>query len=69
MSERLLTDRDVAAKLSVSKTTVWKLASKKTLPQPVRFDNYTRWIDSELDAWIAARAAERPMSTESGDRA
>lgn len=55
----LLNDRAVAAKLALSKTTVWQLVKDRKLPEPIRFDGKTRWIDTELDAWIAARAAER----------
>ena len=62
MSERLLDVNGVAAKLGLSKSLVWRLAGGVDFPKPVRIESATRWLDSELDAWIQARASERRAS-------
>ncbi len=52
-----LTDRQVAAWLSCSRTTVWELTSQNILPQPIRFGRCTRWRREDLEATVAKKAA------------
>lgn len=50
----LLSDRQVAALLSCSRRTVWKMASCGDLPKPVRVGSRTvRWRRTDIEAWVA----------------
>ena len=50
----LLSDVEVAALMSVSRNTVWRLADRLAdFPQPVRIGGATRWRKSDLDKYIA----------------
>lgn len=61
MSARLLDVAGVAHKLSLSKSSVWLLAKTAAFPVPIRINSNTRWIESEINAWIRARAKERSV--------
>lgn len=53
----LLTVKDVAAKLNISVSTVWRLVRKGELPAPIQIGGSTRWRRADLDALIAREAA------------
>lgn len=50
----LLTVEQVAAMMSVSKRTVWRMLSAGELIQPIRVRGNTRWRHAELHEWIEA---------------
>lgn len=50
--ERLLTDKDVAARLSCSRDHVWKLCKAGSLPKPYKLGTLTRWRQSEISKVI-----------------
>ena len=58
---RLVDVDRVAEALDVSKPTIWRwLSTKPDFPRPLKIgENSTRFIWAEIEAWIAARAAER----------
>lgn len=66
-SERLLTDKQVAHKLSVVRSHVWRLVnSNRGFPPPIhvgvaareqKSGHGTRWIESDIDAWLYAQRA------------
>lgn len=57
----LLTVDQVAAALTMSKRTVWRLArTETTFPKPARLSpGCSRWSAEEVDEWKAERFAER----------
>jgi len=59
MGETYLSDKQVAARLGVSRVSIWRWAkSLAGFPKPIRLSsNVTRWRLSELEAWEANRAA------------
>jgi excisionase family DNA binding protein len=59
MQTSLMTAKDVAVALSVSKRHVWRLAASRQLPAPVRIGRLVRWRAEELNAWIAAGCPTR----------
>jgi mRNA interferase RelE/StbE len=65
--DRLLSVRDVAARLRVSTRQVWKLASWGRLPKPVRLGRSVRWRESDIRRFVARGQIEgaRPMSPRS----
>lgn len=61
MGERFLRARDVAVLVALSESEVWQRASDGRLPAPrVLGPKYTRWLLSEIEAWIARKALEAP---------
>lgn len=59
--KRILRVADVRERTGLGRTTIWRWVQSGQFPQPIRVGaNYTGWIEEEIDAWIAERAAERP---------
>lgn len=43
-----------------SRTTLWRMVRSGAFPRPVALTKRSRgWLESEVDGWIAQRAAER----------
>lgn len=55
----LLSDKDAANLLGISRATFWRRVADKTLPQPVRLGGVTRWRREDLERAILA-ATQRP---------
>ena len=49
---QLLRADEVAAMLSISTRTLWRLVSTQQCPQPVRLGKSTRWRVSDVENWI-----------------
>lgn len=48
--DRLLADRDVAARYKVEKQTIWRwVKTSKVFPKPIKIEGTTRWSENELD--------------------
>lgn len=57
-SDTYLTDRDLAARYRVHRTTPWVWARRGTFPSPVRLQpGVTRWRLADVEAWEASREA------------
>lgn len=54
-----LSARDVAARLDVARSTVYALVAKHGFPKPVKHGGKTRWVSTEVEAWIDAQSAAR----------
>lgn len=50
----LLSAEELAAMLSISKRSLWRLRSAGQLPRAVQLGGSTRWRRIEVEAWIAA---------------
>ncbi|WP_109313073.1 AlpA family transcriptional regulator [Ruegeria sp. AU67] len=59
MTDRLLTDAEVASFLGVSKATVWRHAAKGSLPKPVKLGHASRWPESDVQAAVDQLKAQR----------
>jgi len=55
-----LTDRDLAARWAVSRTTPWDWTKTKAgFPQPIKLsERCTRWKLSEIEAWESAQISD-----------
>lgn len=52
--ERLLRIRDVIARTSLSRSHIYALVGRNKFPAPRKLGTKcSRWIESEVDAWIA----------------
>lgn len=54
--ERYLTDRQIAARYGVNRSTPWKWAKRGHFPAPVRLsEQCVRWRESDIAAWERSR--------------
>lgn len=54
-----LTLRDVMALTKRGKTAIWDSVAKGRFPKPVKIGGSTRWVRSEVEAWLAGLMAKR----------
>lgn len=58
--ERILTIDEVTERTSLPRTTIWRRVRDGTFPPPIQLSpGRIGWLESEIDAWIAERAAAR----------
>ena len=59
----------VVALTSLSATTLWRLTRRGEFPQPIRLSSgAVGWLDSEIMAWLAERAASRSALSKGAGR-
>ena len=51
-ASRMINVREVATILSISPRSVWRLVSRRELPQPLRFGRTVRWRLADIERWI-----------------
>ncbi len=56
---QLLTAKDLAKMLSLSKRQIFRLNSCGKIPAPIRIGGAVRWFAQEIAAWLAAGAPDR----------
>lgn len=50
--------KQVAEKVNLGKSTIYRMIERGEFPKPfVLTGHRTAWVDSEIDAWLAARVA------------
>ncbi len=59
MADRFLPLREVLARTSLSRSTIYRLVSDGTFPKPIALGARVAWLESEIVAWQEARIAER----------
>jgi prophage regulatory protein len=52
LNEQLLTAKDVAKRLSLSKRQIFRLNSSRKLPAPIRIGGAVRWRESDIEQFI-----------------
>ena len=55
--ERLLKFRQIKHKVPASRTTLWRWEQAGLFPKRRQVGGGVAWLESEVDAWIAARKA------------
>ena len=59
-ADQLIRDRDVAARLDIARSTLWKWVADGIFPKPLRLGpRAVRWRVADLEAWISRAAAGR----------
>lgn len=61
--ECLLRFSAVSERVSLSRTTIYEFVKAGSFPAPVKTGRGSRWLSSEVSAWISARAAARPSAS------
>ncbi|MFC3725460.1 helix-turn-helix transcriptional regulator [Neoaquamicrobium sediminum] len=61
MNNQLLSIRETCSRTTLSRTTLWQKVKRGEFPKPIGLGDGIRkaFVASEVDAWIAARVAER----------
>lgn len=63
--EKLLRVRDVAAVVGLGEAEIYKRVAAKTFPAPVQIaPKISRFLNSEVQRWIAERVQACPRSTD-----
>jgi predicted DNA-binding transcriptional regulator AlpA len=55
----LLSDRDVAIALRLSRASVWRHAASGKIPKPLKIGGAARWVSAEIEAVVLRAMAER----------
>ncbi|VVE53333.1 helix-turn-helix transcriptional regulator [Pandoraea anhela] len=55
--ERLLKLKDVVDQVGFGKTAIYKRVKDGTFPRPVNIGYASRWLESEVQQWIAKQVA------------
>jgi prophage regulatory protein len=59
MADRFLPKAEVSQRVSLCPASIDRKVKGGTFPMPIRIsENRVAWLESEIDAWIAKRAAE-----------
>jgi len=66
---RLLRRAEVMDRVGLAKSTLYSRISAGTFPKPVNLGASVRWVESEVEAWIAAQISARDHGTEDGGTA
>ena len=57
---RLLRFEEVARRTALSRDSIYRLAREGRFPKPIKVSKWaSRWIESEIENFLAARVAER----------
>ena len=59
MAERFLPLREVLARTSLSRSTIYHLIAESSFPASISLGSRVAWIESEVQGWIDARIAAR----------
>lgn len=52
--DTMMTDKEVAQALKLSRSSIWRLAKLGKLPKPIKIGaNTARWKQSEISKWMA----------------
>ena len=51
-----LSDKSLAKRFSVCRTTIWRWRREGEFPKPVKLGGATRWRLAEIEAWEAQQA-------------
>ncbi len=65
---RFLSVKEVATVMHVSVATVWRYAQRGTLPEPIRIDGHTWWIEEEVLGLIEEKMAIRQKPASESQR-
>ncbi len=58
MATTLLSFKDVAARTSLSRSTIYRLLDEGSFPKPIPLGGRRAFVEIEVEEWIASRVAE-----------
>lgn len=61
---KILRIKDVISKVSLGQSTIYRMIAQGDFPKPIPLaPNRVGWVESEINEWLAERAAMRMTST------
>lgn len=69
MSTCLLPRREVERRVGLGRSAIYERIAAGTFPRPVKLGASSVWVESEVEAWIAARIRERDATDQHQDAA
>ena len=66
--EALLPLRRVCDRIGLHRATVYRMMATGEFPTPVKIGTRSLWVESEVQAWISARIADRSMGQSMGQK-
>ena len=61
--ERLVSISEVESQVALKKSTLYELIAVGEFPSPIKVGRASRWLLSEIQAWIDERASQRKSAT------
>lgn len=55
---RLFGMKDLQSRVSLSRTTIYRMMQTGTFPKPVRVGKRSMWLESNIEAWIASAISQ-----------
>ncbi|ELY4627311.1 AlpA family phage regulatory protein [Cronobacter sp. HA18006] len=59
MSINLMKIEQISSAIGFKKTQIYKWIKEESFPKPLKFGRCSRWVSSEIDAWIAEQIKTR----------
>src|SRR5690348_13945228 len=66
-SSKFLNFKQVSDRIGLSRSPLYRRIREGTFPKPVKLGAMSRWVESEIDAWMAAQVTARDASSLHGD--
>ena len=66
--ERLLPMRAVRDQVAIHPATVYSMVKDGAFPKPIKMGRRSLWVESEVQAWIAARIVDSRMGQSMGQK-
>ena len=67
MPRKFLTFKQVSDRVSLSRSPLYRRIREGTFPKPVKLGAMSRWVESEIEMWMAAQVIARDGSRISDD--
>jgi prophage regulatory protein len=60
-SSKFLNFKQVSDRIGLSRSPLYRRIREGTFPKPVKLGAMSRWVESEIDAWMAAQVIARDV--------
>ena len=60
--ETLIRIKAVMDRTGIGRTSIYKRINEGTFPAPVKIDNISAWVESEIDEWVNKVISERDVA-------
>lgn len=66
-SSKFLNFKQVSDRIGISRSPLYRRIREGAFPKPVKLGAMSRWVESEIDAWMEAQVTARDVSPLHGD--
>jgi predicted DNA-binding transcriptional regulator AlpA len=64
MNKLFFDQKTLTTELKTCKSNIYKLIKYQNFPKPVKIGRASRWLSTEVSAWIQSKADQRSTKTE-----